>query len=95
MTASTFNSPMMECTRRGHELRWMNPNPLEIKDGYMTVSTCGPGLGVELDQDYLKSQRAEGEPWWGVGEIPPSKLEIPCGSPYVFFSKGCPDWRRR
>lgn len=41
----------------------MDPNPLEIKDGYMIVSTR-PGLGVELDQDYLESQRAEGEPWW-------------------------------
>jgi hypothetical protein len=30
----------------------------------MKVSTR-PGLGVELDQEYLKSQRAEGEPWWG------------------------------
>ena len=62
-SAATFNSPMMECTRRADELRWMNPNPLEIKDGYMTVSTR-PGLGVELDQEYLKSQRADGEPWW-------------------------------
>lgn len=62
-TAATFNSPMMECTRRADQLRWMSPNPLEIVDGYMKVSTR-PGLGVELDQDYLKSQRAEGEPWW-------------------------------
>ena len=38
-TAATFNSPMMECTRRADQIRWMDPNPLEIKDGYMTVST--------------------------------------------------------
>jgi galactonate dehydratase len=63
-TAATFNAPMMECRRDADQQRWMNPNPLEIKDGYMTVSTR-PGLGVELDQDYLKAQRAEGEPWWG------------------------------
>ncbi|MCC6455569.1 MAG: mandelate racemase/muconate lactonizing enzyme family protein [Caldilineaceae bacterium] len=62
-SAATFNSPMMECTRRADQLQWMNPNPLEIADGYMKVSTR-PGLGVELDEDYLKSQRAEGEPWW-------------------------------
>jgi L-alanine-DL-glutamate epimerase-like enolase superfamily enzyme len=62
-TAAIFNSPMMECTRRADQIRWMDPNPLEIKDGYMIVSTR-PGLGVELDQDYLESQRAEGEPWW-------------------------------
>jgi L-alanine-DL-glutamate epimerase-like enolase superfamily enzyme len=54
---------MMECTRRADQIRWMDPNPLEIVDGYMKVSTR-PGLGVELDQEYLKSQRAEGEPWW-------------------------------
>jgi galactonate dehydratase len=63
-SAANFNTPMMECTRRADEIRWMNPNPLEIEDGYMKVSTR-PGLGVELDQEYLKSQRAEGEPWWG------------------------------
>jgi hypothetical protein len=30
----------------------------------MKVSTL-PGIGVDLDQDYLKANRAEGEPWWG------------------------------
>jgi galactonate dehydratase len=63
-SAALFNSPMMECTRRADQIRWMDPNPIEIVDGYMKVSTR-PGLGVELDQDFLKSQRAEGEPWWG------------------------------
>lgn len=63
-TAANFNSPMMECTRRADQIRWMDPNPIEIVDGYMKVSTR-PGLGVELDQEYLKAQRAEGEPWWG------------------------------
>lgn len=62
-SAALFNSPMMECTRRADEIRWMDPNPLQIKDGYMMVSTR-PGLGVELDQEYLKAQRADGEPWW-------------------------------
>jgi L-alanine-DL-glutamate epimerase-like enolase superfamily enzyme len=62
-TAAHFNSPMMECTRRADEIPWMDPNPLQIRDGYMTVSTR-PGLGVELDQEYLKAQRADGEPWW-------------------------------
>jgi len=23
-----------------------------------------PGLGLELDFDYLKANRADGEPWW-------------------------------
>ena len=38
-------------------------NPIVIKDGHMEVSTA-PGLGVELNQEYLKANRAEGEPWW-------------------------------
>lgn len=63
-SAATFNSPMMECTRRADYIQWMTPNPLEIEDGYMKVS-ARPGLGVELDQEYLKANRAEGEPWWG------------------------------
>jgi len=35
-----------------------------IKNGRMKVSTL-PGLGLNFDQDYLKANRAEGEPWWG------------------------------
>ena len=62
-SAAVFNSPMMECTRRADELAWATTNPIEIKDGYMKVSTQ-PGLGVELDQEYLKAHRVEGEPWW-------------------------------
>jgi L-alanine-DL-glutamate epimerase-like enolase superfamily enzyme len=30
----------------------------------MTVSTR-PGLGLELDMEYLKAHRAADEPWWG------------------------------
>lgn len=63
-SAAVFNCPMLECTRRATEIPWANPNPLEIENGYMKVSTR-PGLGVELDQEYLKANRAEGEPWWG------------------------------
>ncbi len=63
-SAATFNCPMLECTRRADELPWAVKNPLVIKDGYMEVS-MQPGLGVELDQEYLKAHLAEGEPWWG------------------------------
>lgn len=63
-SAALFNCPMLECTRRADEIPWASPNPLEIKNGYMKVSTR-PGLGVELDQEYLKANRAGGEPWWG------------------------------
>ena len=24
-----------------------------------------PGLGMELNQDFLKANRADNEPWWG------------------------------
>ncbi len=65
LSAALFNCPMLECTRRATSLRWANPNPLEIKDGYMTVSTR-PGLGVELDEEYLRANLAPGEPWWGA-----------------------------
>jgi hypothetical protein len=30
----------------------------------MKVST-DPGLGVELNQEYLKANKVESEPWWG------------------------------
>lgn len=63
-SAALFNCPMMECTRRADELPWAVENPLRIKDGHMTVSTR-PGLGLDLDHEYLKAHRAEGEPWWG------------------------------
>lgn len=63
-SAAVFNCPMMECTRRADQLKWANPNPLVIKNGRMQVSTL-PGLGLDLDQDYLQANRAEGEPWWG------------------------------
>lgn len=63
-SAAFFNCPMLECTRRANELPWAVTNPLEIKDGHMTVSTR-PGLGLELDMEYLKAHRAADEPWWG------------------------------
>ena len=30
----------------------------------MKVSTA-PGLGIDVDEEYLKANRADGEPWWG------------------------------
>ncbi|MCL5999038.1 MAG: mandelate racemase/muconate lactonizing enzyme family protein [Chloroflexi bacterium] len=64
-SAAIFNCPMMECTRNaGHAPEAAGNLPV-IKDGRMVVSSL-PGLGVELDQDYLKVHRAEGEPWWGA-----------------------------
>ncbi|MCP5109302.1 MAG: hypothetical protein GY953_00550 [bacterium] len=52
------------CRRTADQLRWATTNPIEIQNGRMRVSKL-PGLGVDLDQDYLKANRADGEPWWG------------------------------
>jgi L-alanine-DL-glutamate epimerase-like enolase superfamily enzyme len=56
---------MMECTRNADHAPEAAGNAPIIRDGRMLVSSL-PGLGVELDQDYLKANRAEGEPWWGT-----------------------------
>ena len=54
---------MMECGR------WVDESPLaasnapEIKNGRMKVSTL-PGIGLDLDEAYLKANLAAGESWW-------------------------------
>jgi L-alanine-DL-glutamate epimerase-like enolase superfamily enzyme len=63
-SAAIFNCPMMECGR------WVDESPLAasnapvIKNGRMKVSTL-PGIGLDLDQDYLRANLAAGESWWG------------------------------
>jgi len=63
-SAAVFNCPMMECTRNADQVPEAASNVPVIKNGRMKVSTL-PGLGIDFDQDYLKANRAEGEPWWG------------------------------
>ncbi len=63
-TAAHFDSPWMECTRNSDQAREAASNAPVIVHGRMKVSTL-PGLGLDLNQDYLKANRAEGEPWWG------------------------------
>jgi L-alanine-DL-glutamate epimerase-like enolase superfamily enzyme len=63
-SAATFNCPMMECRRDAAIAPEAASNAPVIRDGKMIVSTL-PGLGLDLDQDYLKGNRAEDEPWWG------------------------------
>ena len=63
-SAAIFNCPLLECSVRADQYQWATPNPLVIKEGKMQISTK-PGLGVELDQEYLQAHRAAGEPWWG------------------------------
>jgi len=63
LAASIFDCPRIECTRRATSLKWAAQNPLEIADGRMKISTA-PGLGVTLDEDWLKGHRFAGEPYW-------------------------------
>ena len=50
---------MMECRRDADRDKVAHAHPLEIKDGYMNVSTR-PGLGLELDFDYLRGNTSRG-----------------------------------
>jgi galactonate dehydratase len=63
LAAAIFNCPRIECTRRATDIKWAATNPLEISGGRMKISTA-PGLGVTLDEDWLKGHRFEGEPYW-------------------------------
>ena len=64
LAAAVFNCPRIECLRNANELPGAKANPLVIKNGRMKVSTA-PGLGIDVDEEYLKANRADGEPWWG------------------------------
>lgn len=39
-------------------------NPPEVKNGRLKVPTA-PGLGLDLNIDFIRSKMKEGEPWWG------------------------------
>jgi L-alanine-DL-glutamate epimerase-like enolase superfamily enzyme len=63
-SAAVHNCPMMESVRTADVAPEAASNAPVIVDGRVKVSAL-PGLGIDLDQDYLKAHRAEGEPWWG------------------------------
>jgi L-alanine-DL-glutamate epimerase-like enolase superfamily enzyme len=63
LAASIFNAPRIECTRHADEIKWAAVNPLQIRNGKMKISTA-PGLGVDLDEDYLKANLWPGETYW-------------------------------
>ena len=63
-SAAVFNCPMMECVRTADRAEEAASNAPVIRNGRMRVSTQ-PGLGLDLNQDHLKANRLEGEPWWG------------------------------
>jgi L-alanine-DL-glutamate epimerase-like enolase superfamily enzyme len=42
----------------------MAATPLEIKDSHLKVPT-GPGLGLDINPDFLKKNLEDGEVYWG------------------------------
>jgi L-alanine-DL-glutamate epimerase-like enolase superfamily enzyme len=62
-SAAVFNCPMMECRRDADRAPEAAANVPVIKNGRMQVHSA-PGLGIELDFDYVNGNRAEGEPEW-------------------------------
>lgn len=63
VAAATFNCPRMECRRVATDLEWANPNPLKIINGKLQVNDT-PGLGVDLDHDWINAHRYPGETGW-------------------------------
>jgi L-alanine-DL-glutamate epimerase-like enolase superfamily enzyme len=63
-SAAVFNCPLMESRGDSDQAPEALSNTPVIKDGFMEVSTL-PGLGIDLNQEYMKEARNEGEPWWG------------------------------
>ena len=63
LAAAVFNCPRIECAAGADRIPWATKNPIVIRNGRMQVSSA-PGLGVDLNHDWLKANRREGEPWW-------------------------------
>jgi L-alanine-DL-glutamate epimerase-like enolase superfamily enzyme len=62
-SAAVHNCPLMECRRDADKAPEAAANVPVIRDGKMQVHSA-PGLGIELNFDYLNANRAEGEPEW-------------------------------
>jgi L-alanine-DL-glutamate epimerase-like enolase superfamily enzyme len=63
-SAAHFNCPWMECQRNADQTKVARSNAPVIRNGRMKVSTL-PGLGLDLDEAYLKANLMPGETWWG------------------------------
>jgi len=63
LSAAVFNCPLLECRRTAADAPEATGEKLVIRDGRMKVP-MRPGLGLELDFEYLEAHRADGEPWW-------------------------------
>ncbi len=64
VSAALFNCPMLECVRRPEDAPEAAAPFPAIQGGRLRVSQ-EPGIGVTLNEEWLKANRAEGEPWWG------------------------------
>ena len=56
-------SQRIEMAKRALQLTLGGKNPLEVRNGKMKVSAL-PGLGVEVDEKYLRANMAPGETYW-------------------------------
>jgi galactonate dehydratase len=63
-SAAHFNCPWMECVRNADQAKVAAGNLPVIRNGRMKVSTL-PGLGLDLNEDYLRANLLPGEVWWG------------------------------
>ena len=63
-SAAHFNCPWMECVRTADQTKVAASNAPVIRNGRMKVSTL-PGLGLDLNGEYLKANLVPGETWWG------------------------------
>ena len=59
VAAATFNCPRIEMAHRALQLTLGGRNPLVVQGGKMKVSAL-PGLGVEIDEKYLRANAAPG-----------------------------------
>jgi galactonate dehydratase len=64
VAAAVHNCPRIECSRGSDKPKAAASNAPVIVNGKMKVSTL-PGLGLDLNLDYLKATLVPGEPWWG------------------------------
>ena len=64
VAAAVHNCPRIECSRGSDKPKAAASNAPVIVNGKMKVSTL-PGLGLDLNLDYLKATLAPGETWWG------------------------------
>lgn len=62
-SAAHFNCPWMECVRNADQTKVAASNAPVIRNGRMKISTL-PGLGLDLNNDYLKANLLPGEAWW-------------------------------